>query len=75
MTKNEKYKEKTKESTNSCLMGPNWMLYVVYIILGLIFILIIVWISSYWISQECNYNLEGKLLLKSFGKDCVIPAK
>jgi len=66
---------KEKEIQNNCLMGPNWLSYILYIILGLILIILIIWISSYWISAEVIHNLQGKLLIQSLGKDCVQSAK
>jgi hypothetical protein len=68
---------KKEENTNGgCLMGPNWMTYVIYIILGIIFILLVVWISStYLISNSVESCSQGKLLLQQFSNDCVKSVK
>jgi hypothetical protein len=70
---------KSKESKNKgCLMGSNWWIYIICIIVGIAFIILLLWASSYWCYDNNNISdtlTPGKSILQQFSKDCVDAVK
>ena len=49
-------KKEKIETSNGCLLGSNWWVYILCIICVILFALLIVWLSTYWstASQICS---------------------
>ena len=65
------------EDSSSCLMGPSWITYIFCILGAIVFIIIVVWLCSYWNTsstiQPNFYTGTGKMVLSQFSLDSVEP--
>ncbi len=61
------------EKNSGCMMGSNWWIYVLCIIGAIIFIILVIWISSYWSKCDTipNYCLTGKAMLMDMSNNSV----
>jgi len=72
-------KSDTEKSSGSCMMGPSWLVYIICIVITIAFIILVIWISSYWnTNSQCptgSYEGSGKSILNQFSYNSVTAAK
>lgn len=72
-------KSDAEKSGGGCMMGSSWQTYVVCIVAAIIFIILVIWISSYWfVNNQCptgSYEGSGKSVLTQFSHNSVTAAK
>ncbi len=62
-------------ATGGCMMGPSWFTYIICIIIAIAFIILVIWLTSFWSTDNCQTQNKHKSALSQFSNNSVTAAK